>query len=90
MEPDDTSLGLGADLDPGHAIQRAVLELGQTLPHLAGLPRSASLPIPADARAVRQMLDHAAYYFPTDYFPTDRAAAFDRFGMVAARSRGGS
>ncbi|MGH3861679.1 YcaO-like family protein [Actinokineospora sp.] len=65
------TLGLGADRSPRAAIRAAVLELAQTASHLAGLMRER--PVPKGPEDVREMLDHAAYYFPLD-----RVAAFDR------------
>lgn len=65
------TLGLGADRSPRAAIRAAVLELAQTASHLAGLMRER--PVPKRPEDVREMLDHAAYYFPLD-----RVAAFDR------------
>ncbi|SDI75277.1 thiazole/oxazole-forming peptide maturase, SagD family component [Actinokineospora alba] len=65
------TLGLGADRSPRAAIRAAVLELAQTASHLAGLMRER--PVPKGPEEVREMLDHAAYYFPLD-----RVAAFDR------------
>ncbi|WP_018686459.1 YcaO-like family protein [Actinokineospora enzanensis] len=67
------ALGLGADRSPRAAIRTAVLELAQTAPHLAGLLRDRQLVVPARPEAVREMVDHAAFYFPTN-----RIAAFDR------------
>jgi ribosomal protein S12 methylthiotransferase accessory factor len=65
------TLGLGADRSPRAAIRAALLELAQTASHLAGLMRER--PVPKGPEEVREMLDHAAYYFPLD-----RVAAFDR------------
>lgn len=67
------TFGLGSDLDPHAALRQAVLELGQTGPYLRRMMQSKTL-IPAnDPTSVREMLDHAAYYFPRE-----RASAFDR------------
>jgi len=66
------TVALAADLDPRRALRQAVLELGQTAPYLRQLMRSQSIAVPATPRDVRQMMDHAAYYFPVE-----RAAAFD-------------
>ncbi|WP_372504138.1 YcaO-like family protein [Actinokineospora diospyrosa] len=66
------AVGLGADRSPRAAIRAAVLELAQTAPHLAALVRDGHRP-PRHAGEVREMLDHAAYYFPTS-----RMEAFDR------------
>ncbi|MGQ0838878.1 YcaO-like family protein [Actinokineospora sp.] len=66
-------LGLGADRSPRGAIRTALVELAQTAPHLAVLLRERAHPVPPHADAVREMLDHAAYYFPPH-----RVAAFDR------------
>lgn len=67
------TFGLGSDLDPGAALKQAVLELGQTGPYLQRMMQSKTLSTPADPTAVREMLDHAAYYFPRE-----RASAFHR------------
>ncbi|PWW57033.1 YcaO-like family protein [Actinokineospora spheciospongiae] len=67
------SLGLGTDRSPRTAIRRAVLELAQTAPHLARVLREGHHPVPGRPRGVREVLDHAAYYFPVE-----RIAAFDR------------
>ncbi|SDC16517.1 YcaO-like family protein [Actinokineospora iranica] len=67
------ALGLGADRSPRAAIRAAVLELAQTAPHLAALLRERAHPVPARPQGVREMLDHAAYYFPVE-----RVDAFDR------------
>lgn len=58
------TLALGADLHPKAAIQSAILEMGQTGPHLRRLLRNTLWPVPPDEGAVRDMLDHAAYFFP--------------------------
>jgi ribosomal protein S12 methylthiotransferase accessory factor len=67
------TIGLGADLEPRAALLQAMLELAQTGPHLRRMMRSNALQVPGDPREVREMLDHASYYFPAE-----RAAAFDR------------
>jgi ribosomal protein S12 methylthiotransferase accessory factor len=66
------TFGLGSDLQPELALRQAVLELGQTGPYLRRMMRSKTLATPNDPSCVREMLDHAAYYFPAD-----RASAFD-------------
>lgn len=66
------TFGLGSDLDAHSAMRQAILELGQTGPYLRRMMRSKALPIPEDPRSVREMLDHAAYYFPRE-----RATAFN-------------
>lgn len=66
------TLGLGADPDPRLAIKQAILELGQTGPHLRRLMRSGEATAPVVPDVVREMLDHATYYFPAE-----RAAAFN-------------
>ncbi|RLK59332.1 YcaO-like family protein [Actinokineospora cianjurensis] len=66
------SLGLGSDRSPRAAIRAAVLELAQTAPHLAALLRDGHR-APRHAGEVREMLDHAAFYFPPA-----RMEAFDR------------
>ena len=67
------TFGLGCDLDPRAALRQAVLELGQTGPYLRRMMRLKVLKPAADPSGVREMLDHAAYYFPKE-----RASAFDR------------
>lgn len=67
------TFGLGCDLDTRAALKQAVLELGQTGPYLRRMMRSGILTPAADPSGVREMLDHAAYYFPKE-----RATAFDR------------
>ncbi len=67
------TMGLAADLDPGRAVQQAILELGQTGPFLRRMMLSGALPIPSGPDRVTDLLHHAAYYFPPE-----RAAAFDR------------
>ncbi len=67
------TFGLGCDLEPRVALKQAVLELGQTGPYLRRMMRSRVLTTPPDPAVVREMLDHAAYYFPRE-----RASAFDR------------
>jgi ribosomal protein S12 methylthiotransferase accessory factor len=67
------TFGLGCDLDPRTALRQAVLELGQTGPYLRRMMRSGVLTAAEDPSGVRQMLDHASYYFPKE-----RATAFDR------------
>jgi ribosomal protein S12 methylthiotransferase accessory factor len=67
------TFGLGCDLDPTAALRQAVLELGQTGPYLLRMMRLGVLKPAEDPGGVREMLDHAAYYFPKE-----RATAFDR------------
>jgi len=67
------TFGLGCDLDPRVGLRQAVLELGQTGPYLRRMKRSGVLKPAEDPTGVREMLDHAAYYFPHE-----RASAFDR------------
>ena len=67
------TFGLGCDLEPRAALKQAVLELGQTGPYLRRMMQSKVLTTPSDPTAVREMLNHAAYYFPQE-----RASAFDR------------
>jgi ribosomal protein S12 methylthiotransferase accessory factor len=75
------TFGLGSDLDPQAALKQAVLELGQTGPYLRRMMQSKVLSPAADPTAVREMLDHAAYYFPRE-----RASAFDRLRSNKHRS----
>ena len=72
LEYPGVTFGLGADLDPALAMKQAILELGQTGPYLRRMMRSQQL-VASAAESVREMLDHAAYYFPRE-----RAKAFDR------------
>jgi len=67
------TFGLGCDLDPRNALKQAVLEIGQTGPYLRRMMRSGMLTAATDPSGVREMLDHACYYFPKE-----RATAFDR------------
>lgn len=67
------TFGLGCDLEPRAALKQAMLELGQTGPYLRRMMQSKVLTTPPDPTVVREMLDHAAYYFPRE-----RASAFDR------------
>ncbi len=67
------TFGLGCDLDPRVGLRQAVLELGQTGPYLRRMMRSKVLNPAEVPRGVREMLDHAAYYFPKE-----RSSAFDR------------
>jgi ribosomal protein S12 methylthiotransferase accessory factor len=75
------SIGLGADLDPQLAMRQAILELGQTRPYLSAMLRAGVRAIPEEPGAVREMLDHAAFFFPAR-----RAVAFDR--LRAGRGAG--
>ncbi len=68
-----TTFGLGCDLEPKAALKQAVLELGQTGPYLRRMMQTELLTTPAYPTDVKEMLDHAAYYFPRD-----RSSAFDR------------
>ena len=65
-------MALGTSLDGAGALAQAILELGQTGPHLAGLMRRDTLTAPGEPSDVVNMLDHAAFYFPAD-----RASAFN-------------
>jgi ribosomal protein S12 methylthiotransferase accessory factor len=73
------TFGLGCDLDANLAVRQALLELGQTGPYLKRMMQSKHLATPRDASSVREMLDHAAYYFPQE-----RATVFDRLRGTAA------
>jgi ribosomal protein S12 methylthiotransferase accessory factor len=66
------TLGLGTDPNVHAAVRQAILELGQTGPYLRRLMQNQACTVPAAAQDVRQMLDHASYYFPAA-----RASAFD-------------
>ena len=67
------TLGLGCDLAPGIAVRQAILELGQTGPHLRRMMRTGSLPVPREAAEVTRMLDHATWFFTAEH-----AGEFDR------------
>lgn len=73
------TIGLGADLDSRLALRQAILELGQTGPYLRRMMRSNMLPVPDGPGSVREMLQHASYYFPRE-----RASAFNRLRSVDA------
>ena len=77
------SIGLGADLDPQLAVRQAILELGQTRPYLSAMLRAGAHAVPEEVAAVREMLDHAAFFFPAH-----RAVAFDRLRASRGRSVG--
>ncbi len=66
------TIGLAADLDPLSALRRAILELGQTGTYLRRMMRSGAA-VPDSPSAVREMLQHAIYYFPAE-----RAVIFNR------------
>ena len=65
------TLGLGTDPDPRAAVRQAVYELGQTGPYLRRLMLDGAS-VPDGPASVREMLDHAKYYFPAA-----RSKAFD-------------
>ena len=67
------AVGLGTDLDPHSAVQRAVLALSENGSRLARLMQSGPLLVPRKPQAVRTVLDHAAWYVPVE-----RRSAFDR------------
>jgi ribosomal protein S12 methylthiotransferase accessory factor len=67
------TIGLSAALDVASAMRGAVLELAQTGPHLRRMMQSGAWRIPERPEDVREMPDHAAYYFPAE-----RASAFNR------------
>jgi ribosomal protein S12 methylthiotransferase accessory factor len=67
------TFGLGADFEVESAFRQAILELGQTGPFLRRMMQSNTLTVPDKPGAVREMLQHAAYYFPRE-----RAKAFKR------------
>ncbi len=80
-------VGLGADLHADVALRQAILELAQTGPYLQRMMQAQTLSIPNDDKAVQDMRDHAAYYFPSE-----RATAFDRLrgrdGPISLRELG--
>ena len=69
----NATVALGCDLDPRLAMGQAILELGQTGPRLRRMMRSGILKVPDEPAGVREMLDHAAWFFPRD-----RSRMFDR------------
>lgn len=76
------TIGMATDLDPTRAARAAVLELGQTGPHLRRMMRRRALRPPSSPEKVREMLDHAAWFFRAD-----RARDFDHLPRVDAASR---
>lgn len=84
VEYPGATIALGADLDPAGALRQAVLELGQTGPHLRKMMRRGTLRAPARPEDVREMMDHAAWFFEPG-----RASVFDRLrgsGKVPLRA----
>lgn len=73
------TIGLGSDLDAYSAVLQAALETAQTGPHLCRMMRSTRLRVPERPQDVREMLDHAAYFFPGE-----RAAEFEWLRSGAA------
>ncbi len=57
------TLGLATDPAPGVAVRQAILELGQTGPYLRRMMLEGKQPAPASVEDVKEMLDHARYYF---------------------------
>lgn len=74
------TIGLAADLDPGSAARGAILELGQTGPRLRHMLRSGAGHIPDCPEEVKDLIDHATFYFPPE-----NARAFDRVRGSARR-----
>ena len=67
------TVALACDLDARAAARQAILELGQTGPHLRRMMHSRKLPVPRDPSEVRELMDHAAWFFPAA-----RSSALDR------------
>lgn len=67
------TIALGADLDARLAVRQAILELGQTGPYLRRMMQARKLVAPRRASDVREMTDHAAWFFRAS-----RARGFDR------------
>jgi len=65
------AITLGCHLSAKAAAERAILEHGQSTPHLRDILESGEERIPASPDTVMNMMDHALYYFPKD-----RARAF--------------
>jgi ribosomal protein S12 methylthiotransferase accessory factor len=82
VEYPGVTIGLSADLDPRRAVRQAILELAQTGPHLRRMMVSGRLQVPENPQDVREMLDHAAYYFPAN-----RIEAFGRIRHNGATLR---
>jgi ribosomal protein S12 methylthiotransferase accessory factor len=76
------TIGIGADLDAFAALRQAILELGQTATHLRRLMSSSQSHVPEHPEQVREMVDHAAFFFPKE-----RASAFDRLRGPHAAGR---
>lgn len=72
VEYPGATIALGADLDPAGALRQAVLELGQTGPHLRKMMRRGALAVPVLPEDVHEMMDHAAWFFEPG-----RASVFD-------------
>jgi ribosomal protein S12 methylthiotransferase accessory factor len=66
------TIGMAAGTNAASALSAAILELGQTGPHWRRVMQMKVVTAPENAEAVREMGDHAAYYFPIE-----RARAFD-------------
>jgi ribosomal protein S12 methylthiotransferase accessory factor len=73
------TLGLGTHLSPRAALRKAVLELGQTGPHLCDVMRDGEERVPSRPDEVRTFRQHALYYLPAE-----RKQAFDFLGITGA------
>jgi ribosomal protein S12 methylthiotransferase accessory factor len=56
------TLGLGAAQNSGGAIEKAILELGQTSPSLARIWRRQETSVPARPQDIKTLREHALYY----------------------------
>jgi ribosomal protein S12 methylthiotransferase accessory factor len=56
------TLGLGAARHIDEAVDKAILELGQTSPYLARLFRRAEVPLPRTPLEIKTLQDHSLYY----------------------------
>lgn len=65
------AITLGCHLSPRVSIQRAILEHGQSTPHLRTILEGGEVRIPTTPTEVTSLMDHALYYFPKN-----RARAF--------------
>jgi len=60
------ALTLGCHLSPRTAALRAILEHGQSCPHLRAMIEAGTAKIPATPDDVVTLMDHALYYFPRE------------------------
>jgi ribosomal protein S12 methylthiotransferase accessory factor len=63
------TLGLGAGAEVHGAVNKAILEHGQTGPFLARIWRNREVAIPAAPEEIRTLQDHALYYCDSNHAP---------------------